>query len=107
MVDLVLGDVEPPPMRIHYRSGAEGLLQPRIVASGKALECAAAYLVELMEVMLEWLVAQKTAPRIAEGDGRLPRCSLELRGCPVLERETLIPTLDRGDVCQQRADRVA
>ena len=77
VVDLILGDVKPAPMRIHCRGDSERPLQPRIVARGKALEREATHLVELVDVVLERLVAEKTASRVAEcGDG-LPSSSLE------------------------------
>jgi hypothetical protein len=94
-------------MRIHCRGDSKRPLQPRIVARGKALEREATHLVELVDVVLERLVAEKTASRVAECGGGLPSSSLECRGRPVLECEALIPALDRGHVSQKCTNRVA
>ena len=65
--------MEPRQVGIHCRGSAERLLQPRIIASGKALERETAYLAELVNVVLERLVAKETAPLGAKREGGLPR----------------------------------
>ena len=107
MVDLVLGDMEPRPVRIQSGGSAERLLQPGIIASGKARERDTAYLAELVKVVLERLAAKETAPLGAKREGGLPRRFLLCRGRSLLERHTLIPTLHHSDVSQERANRVA
>jgi hypothetical protein len=107
MIDLVLGDMKPPPVGIHCGSSAERPLQPRIIASSKALERDTAYFAELANVVLERLPAKETAPLCAKCQGRLPRRLLLRRGCSLLEGETLIATLRHSDVSQERANRVA
>ena len=106
VVDLVLGNVEPRPVRVHCRGSAERPLQPRIITSGKALERDTAYFAELVNVVLEGFAAQETAPLGAECEGGLPRRLFQRRRPSLLERETLIPALHHGDVSQQRANRV-
>jgi hypothetical protein len=106
VVDLVLGDMEPSPVGIHCGSRAARPLQPRIIASGKALERETACLAELVNVALERLVANETAPLGAKREGRLPRRLFSCRGRSLLKRDTLIPTLHRRDVSQQGANRV-
>jgi hypothetical protein len=107
MADLVLGDMEPCPVCIHGWSSEERPLQPLIIASGKALEREAACLVELVNVVLERLVAKETASLAAELEGGLPGRLFQCRGLSLLERDTLISALHRGDVSQERANRVA
>jgi hypothetical protein len=106
MVDLVLGDMEPPPVCIHCRGSAEGLLQPGIIASGKALEREMAYLAELVDVVFERFAAEETAPFGAKCEGGLPRRQFQFRGRSLLKRDTLISTLDHCNVSQERANRV-
>ena len=57
MIDLVLGHVEPRPVRIHCGSRAKRLLQPFIVASGKTRERDPSRLGELVKVVFERLVS--------------------------------------------------
>jgi hypothetical protein len=73
VADLVLGDMEPGPVGIHCGGSAERLLQPGIIASGKALERETACLAELVNVVLERLVPKETAPLGAKCEGRLQR----------------------------------
>jgi len=61
VVDLLLSDMEPGEVGIHGGGSGERLLQPRIIASGKALERETAYLAELVNIVLEGLVAKETA----------------------------------------------
>jgi hypothetical protein len=72
VVDLLLGDMEPGEVGIHGGGSEERLLEPSIVASGKALERETAYLAELVKIVLERLVAKETAPLGAKGEGGLP-----------------------------------
>ena len=73
--------MEPSPVGIQCGGSAERPLQPSIIASGKALERETACLTELVNIVLERLIAKETAP-------------------------TLIPTLHRRDVSQEGANRV-
>jgi hypothetical protein len=107
VVDLVLGDMEPPPVGIHCWGSAERPLQPRIIASGESLERETTYLAELVNVVLERLAAKETPPLGAKREGGLPRRLLGCSRRSVLKRETLIPSLNHGDVSQKRANRVA
>ena len=107
MVDLVLGDMEPRKVCIHCGGSAERPLQPGIIASGEALERETACLAELMNVVLERLVTKETAPLGAKCEGGLQRRLFLRRWWSLLKRDTLIPTLHRGDVSQQCADRIA
>ena len=106
VANLVLGDMEPRPVCIHCGGDAERLLQPCIVARGKALECETAYVAELVNVVLERLAAKETASLGAKCERRLPRGLLKCRGRSLLKRQNLIPTLDRSDVSQKRTNRV-
>jgi hypothetical protein len=106
VVDLVLGGMEPREVCIHCGRSAERLLQPSIIASGEALERETACLAELVNVVLERLIAKETAPLGAKLEGRLPRRLFWCGGRSLLKRETLNPTLDCSDVSQQRANRV-
>ena len=106
VVNLVLGDMEPRPVRIHCGGSAERLLQPDIIAGGKARERDTAYLAELVGVVLERLATKETAPLGAKREGGLPRSFLLCRGRSLLESDTLIPTLHHSDVSQERANRV-
>ena len=73
VVDLFFGDMEPRPVCIHCGGSVERPLQPSIIACGKALERETACLAELVNVVLERLVAQDTAPLGAKLEGGLPR----------------------------------
>src|SRR6202035_1537473 len=106
VVDLVLGDMEPRKVCIHLRGSKERALQPGIIASGKALERETARLAELVNVVLERLVAKKTAPLSAKCEGGLQRRLFECRERSLLKRDALVPTLHHSDVSQQRANRV-
>ena len=106
MADLVLGDMEPGPVGVHCGGSAERPLQPGIIASGKALERETAYLAELVNIVLERLIAKETAPLGAKFEGGLPRRLFQCRRRPFLERDALIPTLHRRDVSQEGANRV-
>jgi hypothetical protein len=57
MIDLVLGHMEPRPVRIHRGSSAERLLQPFIVAGGKAGERDTPRLAEIVNVVVESLAS--------------------------------------------------
>jgi hypothetical protein len=92
---------------IHCGGSAQRSLQPRIIASGKARECETAHLAELANVVFERFAAEETAPLGAKCEGGLPRRLFQCRGRSLLKRETLIPTLYRSDVSQERANRVA
>jgi hypothetical protein len=106
VVDLVLGNMEPRPMRVHCGGSAERPLQPSIVTSGKAFERETAYFAELVNVVLEGFAAKETASLGAECEGGLPRRLFKVRGSSLLKREALIPALHGSDVSQQRANRV-
>ena len=106
MVDLVFGDMEPPPVRIHRGSSDKSLLQPCIITSGKALEGYSTNLTEFVNVVLERPAAKETSRLSAQCERGLPRCFLECGWSPVFKHEKLIPTLDRSDVSQQRANGV-
>ncbi len=56
--------------------------------------------------MLERLVAKETTPLGAKFEGGLPRRVFFRRGHSLLKRDTLVPTLHRGDVSQEGANRV-
>jgi hypothetical protein len=73
MVDLLLGDMEPSKVGIHCGGSGERPLQPGIIASGKAVERDSACLTELVNVVLERLVAKETAPLGAKCESGLPR----------------------------------
>jgi hypothetical protein len=107
VIDFVFSDVEPRKVCIHCGGGAERPLQPGIIASGKALERETACLAELVNVVLERLVAKETAPLSAKCEGGLQRRLSQRRGRSLLKRDALVPTLDRGDVSEKSADRVA
>jgi hypothetical protein len=62
VVDLVLSDMKPRPMRVHCRRGAERSLQPCIIPRGQALEGETANLAELMKIVVTRPVAEE-APR--------------------------------------------
>jgi hypothetical protein len=106
VVDLLLGDVKPREVGIHGGGSGERLLQPRIIASGKALQRELAYLSELVNIVLEGLVAKETAALGAQGEGGFPPGLFECRGRSRLKRDALIPTLHRRDVSQEGANRV-
>jgi hypothetical protein len=106
VVDLVLGHMEPRPVRVHCGGSAERPLQPSIITSGKARERETAYFAQLVNVVLERFAAKETAPLAAECEGGLPRRLFKGRGPSLLKREALIPALHRSDVSQQRANRV-
>ena len=106
MVDLVLGDMEPGPVRIHRWGRGERPLQPGIIPSAKFLESETAYLGELMNVVLERLVAKEMALLGAEFEGGLLGRLFECRGRSLLKRDALIPTLHCRDVSQEGANRV-
>jgi len=107
VANLVLGDMKPREVRVHGGSGVEGPFQPRVIVRGERFERETAYLAELVHVVLERLAAKEPAPLGTERQRRLPRCLLERRGAALFEGDNLIPTLDRSDVRQKRADRVA
>jgi hypothetical protein len=77
MADLIFGDVEQAPVGIQRWGGAKWLLQPIIIASCKGLERETACFAEVVKVVLEWLVAEKTASLVAECEGGLPRCEFQ------------------------------
>jgi hypothetical protein len=106
VVDLFLGDMEPRKVGIHRGGGAERLFQSGIIACGKALERETACLAELVNVVLERLVAKATAPLGAKCEGRLPRRIFFCRGRSLLKRDAVIPPLHRRDVSQESANRV-
>ena len=75
-------------------------LQPGIITSGKALERQTAGLSKLVNVVLEGLVAKEAAPLGAECEGRLQCRQFQGGGWSLVERDTLVPTLDCSDVSQ-------
>jgi hypothetical protein len=93
-------------MGIHCGRSAERPLQPGIITSGKALERETAYLIELVNIALERIIAKQTATLSAKFEGRLPRRLFQSRGHALLKRDTLIPTLHRRDVSEKGANRV-
>ena len=107
MIDLILDNMEPSPMRVHRWCDAQRLLQPRIIAHREALKRDSSPLRELAHIILQGPTAKGTTARGAELERRCPRGILLRRRRAILECETVIRALDDGDVSQERADRVA
>ena len=85
MADLVLGGMEPREVCIHCGGSAERPLQPRIIASGEALERETACLTEFVNVVLERLVAKQTPPLGVKRERGLPRCLFRCRWSSLLK----------------------
>src|SRR4051812_6610034 len=96
VVDLILRNVEPRPMRIDARCWRYGSLEPIVVACGESRESVSAHRCQIAEIVLQRVSSEDVASGCTQLERRHPLRVLLRREQSLLERKHMIRPFDDG-----------